>query len=257
MRRCRAVGVDYATDHAPTGHKEPISIERGGVSDLSGQPYLRGRVNKYLAWPPIQLPAAATRAAGRPVDTCHERLWRGREARRTNAPGGRQHLFVLTIMTPARIGPEKVWRQRRRGIGRHSNRCCADQNSVPDDARKPERVASKRDAGRCSPHEPKRLQDIMPQRHVRDVAQRAHLSVENEIPTRKDHLSHVFARIKCALMFWELSLSFAASWRQKRQPFAAAQAGTAARYDRTKRNSGQTRYPGWRENQQARTINGR
>jgi hypothetical protein len=39
------------------------------------------------------------------------------------------------------------------------------------------------------------------QRHVFDVAQRAHLSVENEVPARKDHLFHVFARMPCALGF--------------------------------------------------------
>ena len=132
-----------------------------------------------------------------------------------DAQGQPASLLVLTITATARIGSEKVGLQCRRCIGRHGNRCRPDQDRVADDARKPKCVASEGYAGSRSPHEAQGLQDIMSQRHVSDVAQRARLRVENEVPTRKDHLSHLFTRITCALRFWALTLSFAARWRQK------------------------------------------
>jgi hypothetical protein len=61
----------------------------------------------------------------------------------------------------------------------------------------------------------------------------------------------------CALGFWELTLLFAAGWRQTKKAFAFSPASTAVRYDRTERNSGLTRYRGWRENEQARGVDER
>lgn len=110
-------------------------------------------------------------------------------------------LLVLTITATARIGFEEIGLYRRYGVSRDRNRCRANQNRVADDARKPKCVASEGHAGCRSPHEAQGLQDIMSQRHVSDVAQRARLGVEDVIPPKNDHLSHVFARMLCALGF--------------------------------------------------------
>lgn len=76
---------------------------------------------------------------------------------------------------------------------------------MADDARQSQGVASEGYAGCYGPHEPKSLQHIVSHRHVSDVPQRAHFSVEDIVPSEYNDRSHVLVRMFCALTLFSLA----------------------------------------------------
>jgi hypothetical protein len=102
---------------------------------------------------------------------------------------------VLAIAATTQIRFERTWLYRRYGVSRDCNRGGANQNGMPNDACRHQRVASKRHARSNGPHEPQGLQDVVSRRDVRNVAEWTHFRVEDVVPCENDYSSHIDIRI--------------------------------------------------------------
>jgi hypothetical protein len=97
---------------------------------------------------------------------------------------------VLAFRAATRTAHEQVGLLGSRRVRRDCYCRCRDQDKVPKNADGQYRVAAKRDGETDGPHEPQCLQDKMASFGIRNMAQRTYVSIEYEIPSGDDLLSH-------------------------------------------------------------------
>ena len=101
-----------------------------------------------------------------------------------------QPLFVLAISAATRTAYEQLRLRRRSGVSCDRNRCGGYQNSMPNNVCSKYRIISDCDGKTHCPHDPQRLQNVMPYRNIWNMAQRTYFSIKYKIPCGYDNFSH-------------------------------------------------------------------
>jgi hypothetical protein len=102
-----------------------------------------------------------------------------------------QRLFVLAISAATRTTYEQLRLRRSSSISCDRNRCRCYQNSMPNNVCSKQRVISDCDGKTNCPHDPQRLQNIMPYGNIGNMTQWTYVSIKYETPYGYNNFSHI------------------------------------------------------------------